>query len=238
MISWANAAYLNEDSYILVYFNSYRKPIPAMPARTTCSERWQNYSFSTWAGTAPTASSSSPITVTVDQNALQTFEVAMAARSRRHNGVRLLSGRRAARGSVVLARDTRLIPASGPTGWRASLLHRPRPRRRRRLRNRCRRCRRRLDWSGDGQYRRRHPRLPHLHDFESRLHDGSGSKGHLRDQGVGPRRTGAGPLLGARGDVSGHRAARTAGKRLAGVLAVTIRGDRDARAFTLVKLAL
>ena len=101
VISWANAAYLNEDSYILVYFNSDRNAATGNAGSdyllrirdSDCTFEYLRWNGSDWVDPP------SPITVTVDQNALQTFEGRdEPARSRRHNGVRLLSGRRATRG--------------------------------------------------------------------------------------------------------------------------------------------
>ena len=114
VISWANAAYLNEDSYILVYFNSDRNAATGNAGSdyllrirdSDCTFEYLRWNGSDWVDPP------SPITVTVDQNALQTFEVAM---NRPDLGgttafdFYLVGEQRG--GSVVLARDN--APDSG-----------------------------------------------------------------------------------------------------------------------------
>ena len=83
VISWANAAYLNEDSYILVYFNSDRNAATGNAGSDYLLRiRGSDYTFDylRWNG-SDWVDPPSPITVTVDQNALQTFEVAESERA-------------------------------------------------------------------------------------------------------------------------------------------------------------
>ncbi len=108
VISWANAAYLNEDSFISVYFNSDRNAATGNAGSDYLLRiRGSDYTFDylRWNG-SDWVDPPSPITVTVDQNVLQTFEVAM---NRPDLGgttafdFYLVSEQRG--GSVVLARD-------------------------------------------------------------------------------------------------------------------------------------
>jgi hypothetical protein len=119
VISWANAAYLNEDSYILAYFNSDRNAATGNAGSDYLLRiRGSDYTFEylRWNG-SDWVDPPSPITVTVDQNVLQTFEVAM---NRPDLGgttafdFYLVSEQRG--GSVVLARDN--APDSGVWTYR------------------------------------------------------------------------------------------------------------------------
>ena len=151
VISWANAAYLNEDSFISVYFNSDRNAATGNAALgLPAANPWQRLHLRLPALERLGLGRSS-IADNGDRRPERPADLRgrhEPARSRRHNGVRLLSGQRAARGKVVLARDnapdsrvwTYRLAGFAPAPTTPST---PKP-----APNRCRRCRRR---SGSGQ---------------------------------------------------------------------------------------
>jgi hypothetical protein len=119
VISWANAADLNEDSFMYVYFNADRNGATGNAGsdyllRIRGSD--YTYDYLRWNG-SDWVDAPSPITVTVDQNAPQTFEVGM---NRPDLGgstafdFYLVGEQRG--GSVVLARDS--APDSGVWTYR------------------------------------------------------------------------------------------------------------------------
>jgi hypothetical protein len=119
VISWANAAYLNEDSFISVYFNSDRNAATGNAGsdyllRIRGSD--YTYEYLRWNG-SDWVDPPSPITVTVDQNVLQTFEVTMYRPDLGGSTAfdfYLVGEQRG--GSVVLARDS--APDSGVWTYR------------------------------------------------------------------------------------------------------------------------
>jgi hypothetical protein len=119
VISWANAAYLNEDSFISVYFNSDRNAATGNAGSDYLLRiRGSDYTFDylRWNG-SDWVDPPSPITVTVDQNVLQTFEVTMYRPDLGGSTAfdfYLVGEQRG--GSVVLARDS--APDSGVWTYR------------------------------------------------------------------------------------------------------------------------
>jgi hypothetical protein len=118
VISWANAAYLNEDSFISVYFNSDRNAATGNAGSDYLLRiRGSDYTFEYLRWNGKDWVDSVPVTVTVDQNVLQTFEVTMYRPDLGGSTAfdfYLVGEQRG--GSVVLARDS--APDSGVWTYR------------------------------------------------------------------------------------------------------------------------